>query len=316
MSSKNVDVINFQVGLGITGTYMISNMSVRTASNGSGYLSATISDKTGAIPCVMWDYNVATKPFNNGDLVTIVADVREYKGNKQLTLSSLLRANTEEVDKSRFVDEAKVDVESYMDYINQIIDTIIDDDYKAVAKNFFLRYEDTYKNLPAARGVHHAFIHGLLLHTSEMLMLADFISSRRTDIINRDLLLTGVIIHDVAKRDEYELNDLGLATDYTKNGNLIGHLVMGYSDVVNVCKELNIPSDKTDLLCHMILSHHGNPEWGAAVKPMTAEAITLHLVDYIDSRLEILSELIPTVEIGNFSDPVKTLDGVKIFRHF
>ena len=121
-------------------------------------------------------------------------------------------------------------------------------------------------------------------------------------------------MHDFAKEREFAFSGVGMATGYTVEGELLGHLVMGAQEIAGVCRELEIPEEKSVLLQHLILSHHGNPEYGAAVVPMTAEAELLSLIDRVDSRMEIYGEILPTLSPNSFSARIYALDK-KIFRH-
>ena len=134
------------------------------------------------------------------------------------------------------------------------------------------------------------------------------------DVVNRDLLVAGTILHDVAKCDEFITSPLGLVTEYSVKGQLLGHLVMGAEEVALAARELGTPEEKSILLQHMLLSHHGEPEFGAAVRPVCAESELLSMIDLIDSRMEIYKETMDETEVGGFSKKVFALDK-KIFRH-
>ena len=152
------------------------------------------------------------------------------------------------------------------------------------------------------------------MHTANMMAMADFLSGQYASVIDRSLLLTGTLLHDFAKEIEFRFSDLGIVTDYSVKGQLLGHLVMGAQEVAQVCAELGTPEEKSLLLQHMILSHHGEPEYGAAVKPMFAEAELLSYIDMVDSRMEIYAELLPSVAEGSFSSRVFALDK-RIYHH-
>ena len=132
-------------------------------------------------------------------------------------------------------------------------------------------------------------------------------------MINRDLLLAGTLLHDIAKIREFRLSSLGMVKDYSVEGQLLGHLVMGAQEIAEVAAELNIPQEKSVLLQHLVLSHHGEPEFGAAVRPMCAEAELLHLIDMMDSRMEIYAETLQTMPSGSFSDRIYALEK-KIYK--
>ena len=188
-------------------------------------------------------------------------------------------------------------------------------DYRAVCEEMLRRHEAAFRSIPAAKSVHHGFLSGLLMHTLNMLRLADFLSAQYADTVNRSLLLTGTLLHDFAKEQEFTFSELGLVTDYSTKGQLLGHLVMGAQEVAAIAAELDLPEEKATLLEHLILSHHGQPEFGAAVLPQCAEAELLSLVDQIDSRMEIYREVLAPLKAGEFSQRVFALDNRRIYKH-
>ena len=151
--------------------------------------------------------------------------------------------------------------------------------------------------------------------TVDKLRLAEFLSAQYADTVNRSLLLTGTLLHDFAKEQEFTVSELGLVTDYSTKGQLLGHLVMGAQEVAAIAAELDLPEEKATLLEHLILSHHGQPEFGAAVLPQCAEAELLSLVDQIDSRMEIYREVLAPLKAGEFSQRVFALDNRRVYKH-
>ena len=162
--------------------------------------------------------------------------------------------------------------------------------------------------------MHHSFLNGLLMHTLYMARMADFLAGMYPETVDRDLLVAGTILHDTAKCDEFVTSPLGLVTEYSVKGELLGHLVMGAQAVAKAAEEAGLPEDKSVLLQHMILSHHGDPQFGAAVRPVCAESELLSMIDLIDSRMEIYKETMEETEVGAFSKRVFALDK-KIYRH-
>ena len=140
-------------------------------------------------------------------------------------------------------------------------------------------------------------------------------AAQYADTVNRSLLLTGTLLHDFAKEQEFSFSELGLVTDYSTKGQLLGHLVMGAQEIAALSAELDLPEEKAMLLEHLILSHHGQPEFGAAVLPQCAEAELLSLVDQIDSRMEIYREVLAPLKAGEFSQRVFALDNRRIYKH-
>ena len=167
---------------------------------------------------------------------------------------------------------------------------------------------------PAAEKLHHAMMGGLLYHTLSMLKLAQCVSSIYP-CIDKDLLYSGVILHDIAKMREYTLNDAGVIDGHTVEGVLLGHLVMGAEDIGRKCDELGIPSEKKYLLQHMIASHHGKPEFGAAVRPGFIEAEVLSQIDLLDANMYEMADAVKDVKPGEFTGRLWMLDNRRLYNH-
>jgi len=298
------------------GFYLLNSMSLKQTAAGKTYLSGEMSDCSGNIPIVFWDYANELTSEDIGSVIKVRGSVSEYKDKKQFTISLVRRATEEDrYDQKALVPCAPIDVDEAMMYVSEIIGSIKDKDYRAFAEQMFALHFDALKTIPAAKGVHHAFISGLLMHTSCMLKVAEGICSvYGTSFIDRDLLLTGVLVHDMAKCEEFETTPLGLVKDYTADGNLLGHTVMGIMNTEELANDLGMPENKKRLIQHMIASHHGLPEWGAASAPQTIEAEILHHIDMIDSRIEIYRETLDKTPTGTFSNRIFALDH-KVFNH-
>lgn len=300
----------------VEGFYILKEAYQKISSNGKPFLSAVIADKTGTMDVKVWDYAgpVGTQE-DVGKIIKIRGDVSEFKGNPQLSLSNIRMALPEDnCDTVRLVAAAPIDKDETVRKVRTLVDSMEDADYRQVARTMLERHLETFASIPAAKSVHHSFLSGLLMHTANMMAMADFLSGQYASVIDRSLLLTGTLLHDFAKEIEFRFSDLGIVTDYSVKGQLLGHLVMGAQEVAQVCAELGTPEEKSLLLQHMILSHHGEPEYGAAVKPMFAEAELLSYIDMVDSRMEIYAELLPSVAEGSFSGRVFALDK-RIYHH-
>lgn len=312
----NKNVKDMVPGDKVEGFYILKEAYQKISSNGKPFLSAVIADKTGTMDVKVWDYAgpVGTQE-DVGKIIKIRGDVSEFKGNPQLSLSNIRMALPEDnCDTVRLVAAAPIDKDETVRKVRALVDSMEDPDYRQVARTMLERHLETFASIPAAKSVHHSFLSGLLMHTANMMAMADFLSGQYASVIDRSLLLTGTLLHDFAKEIEFRFSDLGIVTDYSVKGQLLGHLVMGAQEVAQVCAELGTPEEKSLLLQHMILSHHGEPEYGAAVKPMFAEAELLSYIDMVDSRMEIYAELLPSVAEGSFSGRVFALDK-RIYRH-
>ena len=201
-----------------------------------------------------------------------------------------------------------------MEEVRRLVASLADEDYRRVAEAMLERHGESFATIPAAKSIHHGFRAGLLMHTLNMLRAADFFAELYAEVIDRSLLLTGTLLHDMAKDAEFSFSALGMAVDYSTRGQLIGHPVMGAMELEAIARELGTPEEKALLLEHMLLSHHGEPEFGAAVQPMCAEAELLSCLDRADSRMEIYAEALPEVPQGGFSAKIFALDR-KIYHH-
>ena len=217
-------------------------------------------------------------------------------------------------DVGELVPTAPMDLQAAYARVESIVASMEDADYRAVCMEFLRRHGDGFRKLPAAKSVHHSFVGGLLMHTSYMLETADFLARLYSVIIDRDLLLAGTLLHDIAKLEEFLVSELGMVTEYSTRGQLLGHLVMGAQEVSEVAKVLGIPEEKSVLLQHLLLSHHGQPEFGAAVVPMCAEAELLNYIDNIDAKMEIYRENLEKTQPGTFSPRIFALEK-RIYNH-
>ena len=312
----NKQISSMVPGDRVEGFYILKDAQIKTSNSGKPFLAATVSDRTGTLDVKAWDYSGPVgMPEDAGKVVKVRGDITEYRGTTQLTVSNIRMALPEDsYDPSLLVPVAPIDQEQTLHQVQQLVDSLEDRDYRQVAQTMLTRHLDAFKRIPAAKSVHHSFLSGLMMHTANMLHLADFISGLYPQIVDRSLLLTGTLLHDFAKEREFTFSQLGIVTDYSRKGQLLGHLVMGAQEVAALCAELGTPEEKSLLLQHMILSHHGEPDFGAAVRPMFAEAELLSQIDMLDSRMEIYAETLPNVPAGTFSSRIFALDK-RIYHH-
>lgn len=299
----------------IEGFYILRTAQRRVSSNGKPYLSGSLSDCSGTIEIKCWDYAGPIDTVDEGKVLKIRGTVSEFRGALQLTLERLRIVEEDDVfDRTRLVPVAPIDLEAAYAELEEITESIEDADYRAVCCAMLARRGDALRSLPAGKSVHHDFIGGLLMHTCDMLRTADFLAALYADTIDRSLLLAGTLLHDLAKAEEFTLSPLGLVSEYSVEGQLLGHLVMGARDVAQVAQECAIPQEKSVLLQHLILSHHGQPAFGAAVLPQCAESELLYLIDTIDSRMEIYRAAMDETPVGAFSKKIFALDR-RIYHH-
>ena len=299
----------------IEGFFLLHDAFAKTTMSGKSFLSMVLSDCTGTIDAQIWDYTGPVTPKDTGAVVKIRGTVSEFKSTLQITAERLRLAEpNDQYNISDLVPTAPIDVEAAWRKLKETVDTIADQDYRSICKEMLGKYGERVKSIPAAKSVHHSFLNGLLMHTTYMLETADFLAGLYEPVIDRSLLITGTLLHDFAKCEEFTTSPLGLVTEYSMKGQLLGHLVMGAQEAANVAAELHVPEEKSVLLQHLILSHHGEPEFGAAVRPMCAEGELLSYIDMIDSRMEIYREALEEIPAGEFSRRIFALDR-RIYHH-
>lgn len=303
------------VGDSFTGFFILKNIRNMVTNSGKPYLSCSLADASMMIEAKVWDYAGPIGPAEEGKVAKIQGQMQEFKGAPQIKVERIRMASPQDqYDLADLVPVAPIDRDAAWVRIEEILNTMADSNYQAVCRAFLCRHGEGLKAVPAAKSVHHGFVGGLLMHTSYMLETADFLSRLYSAVINRDLLLAGTLLHDIAKLEEFMVSELGMVTEYSTRGQLLGHLVMGAQECAEVCRELNIPEEKSILLQHLLLSHHGQPEFGAAVVPMCAEAELLNYIDNIDAKMEIYRENLEKLQPGTFSPRIFALEK-RIYRH-
>ncbi len=272
--------------------YLCKSKSSAVTKNGKPYDSVLLQDKTGTIDAKIWDPNsLGIDDFDALDYVDVVGDVVSFNGVLQLNVKRVRKVDEGEYDPKEYlpvsdrnVDEMYKELLSYVasvkhPYLHQLLECFFVKD-EAFVKQF--------KFHSAAKSVHHSFIGGLLEHTLSVTKLCDFYASRY-DVIQRDLLLTAAMFHDIGKVKEISPFPIN---DYTDDGNLLGHIVIGSEWISDVAKQIpGFPDRVLVQLKHCILAHHGELEYGSPKKPAMVEAIALNLADNTDAKLETMKEI-------------------------
>ena len=302
-------------GDSFTGFFVLKNVQNKITNSGKPYLSCSVADASMMIEAKVWDYAGPIGPAEEGRVAKIQGVLQEFKGAPQVKVERIRMATAQDrYDLADLVPVAPLDRDDAYAQVLETVQTLSDEDYKAVCLEFLRRHGEGLKAIPAAKSVHHGFVGGLLMHTSYMLQTADFLARLYAAVIDRSLLLAGTLLHDIAKLEEFLVSDLGMVTEYSVKGQLLGHLVLGAQEAAQVCQELGVPEEKSVLLQHLLLSHHGQPEFGAAVVPMCAEAELLNYIDNIDAKMEIYRENLEKTQPGAFSPRIFALEK-RIYNH-
>ena len=288
------------------GFLLVRSSDQRTGSNGGRYLDMNLTDRTGEINCKMWDGTVA--PPQQGSVIKVRGLVQEYNGRLQLRIERMRPAvPADNVDLSKLVPCAPESPEVMLREINETIDRFESEQLRAVVREMLRLAGDNIVWFPAAQRLHHAERSGLLHHTVGMLRTAEHIISAYP-FLHGDLLRAGVILHDLSKIDEMKSDELGNVTDYTRDGLLIGHLVRGVARLAEAAKNVGVTGEMVVLLEHMIISHHGEAEYGSPRMPMFPEAEVLHWIDLLDARMNEMQGIMERVPAGAFSEKIWSLD--------
>lgn len=272
----------------VTDYFLVQAKDVRLKKNGDRYLSLVLSDRTGRLDCKMWDgVEDVVDTFDRDDFVKIAGSVQLYRERPQITIQRLRRVDEDELDIGDYLPHTKRDIGEMFASLGQAVAEMENPHLKRLLEAF-LDDEDIasrFKRAPAGKSLHHAFVGGLLEHVCSLLSLAQR-AAANYDFIDRDLLLTGVLLHDLGKIDELSYRR---AFGYSDEGQLLGHITIVLRMIDRKCEALGDFPPKWKLLVeHLILSHHGKYEFGSPKLPMFPEALMLHYLDDLDSKLEAM----------------------------
>jgi len=245
----------------------------------------------------------------------VKAQITEWNGQAQLRVGRIrkLDPSRDEIMIEDFIRTAPEPPEEMYAYILEKARGIGDSDFQKVAVTLMENNRERLLFYPAAKTNHHAIHAGLLYHMKRMLMLAERTCEVYT-FLSKDILVAGVIVHDMEKLNEMSADETGIVSEYTLEGQLLGHLVMGVRTIDRLANELCIPREKAVMLEHMMISHHYEPEFGSPKKPMFPEAEALHYMDMIDAKMYDFEEGLSGVKPGELSDWIRTLDGRRIYK--
>lgn len=269
-------------------SFALSKKIIKEKKDGGAFAVLEFSDRSGSIEGIAWDNTVESlSTIGVGDIVFISGNVNEYNDRLQIVVNSAHRIADEDIDPRDFLRQSEADIDRVMAEI---------DTFRARVKNRFLAkllalfFDDdafvkNFSTAPAAKRVHHAYIGGLAVHTLHVLQLMEDMQKVYPGI-NIDLLITAGILHDVGKIDEYSYSK---KLDVTTAGRMLGHIMIGYKAVAdNIATIPQFPEILKLKLLHMIVSHHGEFEWGSPKPPMFLEALILHFVDNLDAKAEMM----------------------------
>ncbi len=306
----------FNPGGSNDGFWLIKTAEKKVNVKGAAYLDLMLCDKNGEISGKLWDYSeLVHGVYEAGDLVKIRGSVSQYNGNDQLRIDRIRKVNDNDgVDVSDFVPTAEYSGEMMLGQIMNVIASVKDEELKRLTLALVKDREKEILFWPAAFRLHHAMRGGLLYHTLSIIKLCEGVCLLYP-AVDRDLLMCGAIVHDLCKIDEFDISSAGLVTGYSVRGELLGHLVMGAMKIGEKAKEIGVPEEKAMLLQHMVISHHGEPDFGAAVRPMFLEAEILSQLDKLDATINEITTVVGELPNGEFSQRQWALDNRKLYNH-
>jgi 3'-5' exoribonuclease len=267
----------------VIGFYLITSLEEKTTKNGKPYLDLTLSDKTGSINAKLWDYDKTKHFFRKGDIIKVKGKIQEFGGKLQYIIERIRKSEPRDnIDKSAFIKTSERDFNEMSAELDAVINSIKNPYLNKLLRIIFSGEKlEKFKNLPAGKAWHHAYVHGLLEHTLEIVKICELIASFHREI-NRDLLVAGALLHDFGKTEE-----LAGESDfvYTDKGKLIGHIVIAAIVVEKAAEKIDgFPEDLKMQLEHLVLSHQGKLEFASPVIPKTVEAIALYHADELSAK--------------------------------
>lgn len=297
--------------LGITKKYMIFTIAINTTKDNRPFIRMVLTDtEGGSINAIMFDSNKLSFEPAKGQVVEVTGTLQQYNGSTQLKVSNMVLLENE--DSSDFLPKSDKDAKAMEEELQNILKKHIKSSYFKSLCNAFYSDEVAYNlfvKCAAAKTVHHAYIHGLLEHTLSMVKLSAIVCDfYGKNIVNKELTIMGALFHDIGKIYEIDLND---SFEYTDEGKLLGHLLLGINMIEKYISEIpDFPKNAHDLLIHLIASHHGLLEFGSPKRPKTKEAFILHYVDNIDARINSFNMAFEreNVEEGSWSQYDRILE--------
>jgi 3'-5' exoribonuclease len=270
----------------ITGFFAATSKSLRDKKDGGKYLALVLTDRTGSMEARMWDNAAEASPeFEQGDIVKLRALVCRYQERLQMKVERIRAALDGEYDPADFLPQTTKDIDTLWSDLNRYVESLRDRHLKTLLRSFLDDPEIAvaFRQAPAAKSMHHAWLGGLLEHVVSLLGICE-LAAKHYPEIHRDLLLTGAVLHDIGKLRELAWKR---SFDYTIHGQLLGHITIGFGMIQKKLEaQQDFPPRLRVLVEHLVLSHHGHYEYGSPKLPMIPEAILLHYLDDMDAKMQ------------------------------
>ncbi|OOB80452.1 MAG: phosphohydrolase [Epulopiscium sp. Nuni2H_MBin003] len=303
-----MDIIaDFKPSTQIKGYYIAKNKQILKNKNGKDYQALKLQDASGIVDAKIWIFHSSIGEYESEQIVYVEGEVTVFLEQLQLNVFKIRLATPQEYELKNLIPHTKKNVDELEESLYSFIESVQNEDLKKLLESIFYDEEinNQFLNKPAAKSVHHAYLNGLLEHTISTTKLGDFLA-KQYDYVNRDLVIAGCLLHDIGKIKElsgYPQNE------YTDDGQMIGHVVLGYQMVmerVATFDEFN--KDTALLIGHILISHHGEQEYGSPEVPKCIEGMIVHLADYTDSRAKMMEELLSNAQEQKYTGFNKVLN--------
>lgn len=308
-------ICDFVVGEEIQGFYIVKALNVKTSSNNKKYFDFTLSDKTGEVNAKLWDVKDNYESlFATGVLVKVRGNVTSWQNSTQLKITKIRVVNDEDqISITDYVPAAPYEPEDMFNELMGHVNGFTNDSLRVLLTAIIDEYKVQLLTAPAAKSNHHAIRSGLLYHLKRMIETGKALCKIYTHI-DEDLLISGIIMHDMEKINEMVSDDLGIVSEYSREGQLLGHIIMGVKKIDEVAKRLGVDEELSLVLQHLVLSHHYEPEFGSPKKPMLPEGELLHYIDMIDARMYDMELAYRDTKPGEFTQPIWVLDRRRLYN--
>lgn len=308
----NKGIVFYDIGEHIELFLLVKSSTKGTASNGKPFLTLILQDQSGDIEAKLWDISDEDElTYGAQSIVKISGEIQNYRGRNQLKIRQIRPAlPTDSVKLADFLETAPLGTDEMIGKITQYIFEMKNPNIQRITRHLLKKHQKAFLEYPAATKNHHEFVSGLAYHVVSMLDLAKAIAGLYPSL-DKDLLYSGVILHDLGK--VMELSG-PLSTVYTIEGNLLGHITIMVNEVGKAADELGISGEEVLVLQHLILSHHGKAEWGSPKPPLIKEAEILHYIDNLDAKMNMLDRALARVKPGEFTERIFPLENRAFYK--
>lgn len=286
----------YKEGNKFSGIYLCKSKQVLKTKAGKTYYSMILQDKTGVIDAKVWELNNGIEDFSEMDFIMTEGMITLFQGSRQVNVSRIRKAQDGEYDPAEYIPASKYDRNVMYEELKKYILSINEPHLRKLAEKYFIKdteFIEKFKVHSAAKSVHHGFVGGLLQHTLSVTRLCDFFTTSYP-ILDRDLLITAALFHDIGKM--WEISEFP-SNEYTDEGQLLGHIFLGAELIGKEVAQIEgFPETLARELRHCILAHHGELEYGSPKKPAMAEAMALSFADNLDAKMETMTEVYDKAE--------------------